>query len=295
MKRRAWITLGAVVLGGGGVATYAVAGPPSGHGQAKRPVKVYALALKSAASGRQELPRTQTKQFSMLGVSWKDAGKRLHGTAQVRTHSIETGEWTAWKNLEADVDPLEDPEAGAGARGASEPLWVGPSDGVQVQVVHKDGSTSSALPKGLEVSLVDPGVATAAEQKAEPAAYVADVTPTDSASATDSVSRAEALPAHRHGQHRRRPGHPRLAGDRQRRPEVGEPADPDDGHLRPDHHQFQPHRRVRHRGHLVDDGVRLRGQHPYLVRVLHAGDPSGDLGHRVRQLDGAFLHQLPGR
>lgn len=171
--------------------TYAVASPSSDHGtegQAKRPVRVYDLALKGTASGKRELPRTETKQFSLLGVSWTGATKRLHGTAQVRTRSSETGEWTAWKDLEANVDPLQDPEAGADARGASEPLWVGPSDGVQVQVVHKDGSTSSGLPKGLEVNLVDPGVATAAEQKAEPAAYVADVTPTDSASPTDTES-----------------------------------------------------------------------------------------------------------
>lgn len=150
--------------------TYAVASPSSDHGtegQAKRPVRVYDLALKGTASGKRELPRTETKQFSLLGVSWTGATKRLHGTAQVRTRSSETGEWTAWKDLEANVDPLQDPEAGADARGASEPLWVGPSDGVQVQVVHKDGSTSSGLPKGLEVNLVDPGVATAAEQKAE--------------------------------------------------------------------------------------------------------------------------------
>ncbi|MEU6087589.1 peptidoglycan recognition protein [Streptomyces sp. NPDC047085] len=179
-----------MVLGGGGVVTYAVASPSSGDGagQPKRPVKVYDLALKSAAGGKRELPRTETKQFSMLGVSWTGSTQRLHGTAQVRTHSLKTGEWTAWQDLEANVDPLEDPTARAHARGASEPLWVGPSDGVEVQVVHKDGSTSSGLPKGLEVNLVDPGVATAAEQKTEPAAYAVDATASDSASPTDSTA-----------------------------------------------------------------------------------------------------------
>ncbi|MGW2957300.1 N-acetylmuramoyl-L-alanine amidase [Streptomyces sp. NPDC001220] len=204
MKRRVWLTLGAVVLGGGGVATYAVAGP-SGHGaaeQAKRPVKVYELALKDGASGERELPRTNTARFSMLGVSWTGATKRLHGTAQVRTRSVASGKWTAWQDLEA-ADPLEDPQAEPDARGASEPLWVGPSDGVQVQIVHQDGSTSSGLPKGLQVNLVDPGVATSAETKAEPAAYVAEGTPSDSASPTDSgsasptdsVSPSESVPA----------------------------------------------------------------------------------------------------
>ncbi|WP_406110781.1 N-acetylmuramoyl-L-alanine amidase [Streptomyces sp. NBC_01003] len=199
MKRRAWITLGAVVLGGGGLVTYAVATPsqdPGAAGRAKRPVKVYDLALKGTTSGKRELPGTQTKQFSMLGVSWTDATKRLHGSAQVRTRSLETGAWTAWKDLEANVDPLEGPKAGAEMRGASEPLWVGPSDGVQVQVVHKNGSSDSGLPKGLEVNLVDPGVATDAEMKAKPAAYVApavsdSASPTDSVTPTDSASPSE--------------------------------------------------------------------------------------------------------
>ncbi|MEV5952923.1 N-acetylmuramoyl-L-alanine amidase [Streptomyces sp. NPDC051987] len=189
VRRRAWLTLGAVVLGGGGVVTYAVA-VPSGHGtgvQAKRPVKVYDLGLKAAADGTRELPRTHTRQFSLLGVSWTGAAKRLHGTAQVRTRSVESGKWSAWHDLEA-ADPLEDPEAGPDARGASEPLWVGPSDGVQVQVRHGKGSADAGLPKGLQVNLVDPGVATTAETRAEPAAFVADGTPGDSASPADSAS-----------------------------------------------------------------------------------------------------------
>ena len=49
MKRRAWLTLGAVVLGGGGVVSYAVASPSTDQGtRPKRPVKVYDLALKGA-------------------------------------------------------------------------------------------------------------------------------------------------------------------------------------------------------------------------------------------------------
>ncbi|MFF4574454.1 N-acetylmuramoyl-L-alanine amidase [Streptomyces sp. NPDC001410] len=194
LKRRAWLTLGAVVLGGGGVVSYAVASPShdSGDaGRAKRPVKVYDLALKGTANGRRELPRTDTEQFSMLGVSWTGAAKRLDGTAQVRTRDRETGDWSAWRDLEVNVDPLERPDAGV--RGSSEPLWVGSSDGVQAQVVHKDGSTVP-LPKGLQVNLVDPGVVTDAETKsgagdAHPAAFATDTaSPSDSptASASDS-------------------------------------------------------------------------------------------------------------
>ncbi|MFJ4783008.1 peptidoglycan recognition protein [Streptomyces sp. NPDC088794] len=189
MKRRAWLTLGAVVLGGGGLASYAIASPSAegaADGQAKRPAKVYDLTLKNTATGKRELARTETKQFSLLGVSWTGATKDLDGTAQVRTRSTDTGAWTAWQDLETNVDPVEDPEERAGARGASEPLWVGPSDGVQVQVVHEDGSTSAGLPKGLEVNLVDPGVVTPAEQKAEPAAFVADASPSATVTTTAS-------------------------------------------------------------------------------------------------------------
>ncbi|MEU0209290.1 N-acetylmuramoyl-L-alanine amidase [Streptomyces canus] len=196
MKRRAWLTLGAVVLGGGGIATYAAASPSTdaaGGLQPKRPVKVYDLTLKSAAVGKRELPRTETKEFSLLGVSWTGVTKPLEGKAQVRTRSSDTGEWTAWQDLETNIDPPEDPEERSGARGASEPLWVGPSDGVQVQVVHEDGTTSAGLPKGLEVNLVDPGIATAAEQKntgddTDPAAFAADATPTPTPTVSDSTS-----------------------------------------------------------------------------------------------------------
>ncbi|MFF7756467.1 peptidoglycan recognition protein family protein [Streptomyces griseorubiginosus] len=184
MKRRAWLTLGAVVLGGGGIAGYAVASPSTdgAGGPAERPVKVYNLGLKAPETGERELPRTETKQFSLLGISWTGATKKLDGKAQVRTRSVDAGTWTSWQDLETDADPVEDADERAGARGASEPLWVGPSDGVEVQVVHEDGTTSAGLPSGLKVNLVDPGV-TAAEADAatEPAAYAEDVTPSPSA------------------------------------------------------------------------------------------------------------------
>ncbi|NEA99787.1 peptidoglycan recognition protein [Streptomyces sp. SID13726] len=186
MKRRAWLTLGAVVVTGGGVTTYATAGPADNSADTieKRPVKVYDLALKAPETGERELPRTETRQFSLLGVSWTGATRQLDGRAQVRTRSLDTGAWTSWQDLETDADPVEDPQERAGARGASEPLWVGPSDGVEVQVVHEDGTTSSGLPKGLEVNLVDPGVVTEAETRPteaeptapEPAAYARSVT-----------------------------------------------------------------------------------------------------------------------
>ncbi|CAM5244403.1 MULTISPECIES: peptidoglycan recognition protein family protein [Streptomyces] len=185
MRRRAWLTLGAVLIGGGGVVTYATASPSDGAGapgQDRRPVEVYGLALKGTAAGERKLPRTETEQFSLVGVSWTGALKPLEGAAQVRARGLESGEWGAWQDLELNAAPPEEVEAGM--RGASQPLWVGPSDGVEARVVHEDGTTG-ALPKGLEVNLVDPGVVTEAETRLdapEPAAFVMDASPSSSPS-----------------------------------------------------------------------------------------------------------------
>ncbi|MGA4850826.1 FG-GAP-like repeat-containing protein [Streptomyces sp. G5(2025)] len=151
-KRRAWLTIGAVVLGGAGAVTYAAAGPnagdePGADPYAKRPASVHDLALKADGAAR-ELPRTSTGQFSLLGVSWSGATRELAGTAQVRTRALGSGKWSGWRALKPE----------AGARAASEPLWVGPSDGVEVRVAAADGPARRELPKDLEVSLVDPGV-----------------------------------------------------------------------------------------------------------------------------------------
>ncbi|MFJ7339093.1 N-acetylmuramoyl-L-alanine amidase [Streptomyces sp. NPDC101110] len=107
-------------------------------------------------------PRT-TEQFSMIGITWDDPHATLYGIAQVRTRSLESGAWTAWRPLETDGRA---PETGpdrdrTGVRGSTQPLWTGPSDGVQVRV------TGWRLPEGLRVELVDPaagsdGVHTAA-------------------------------------------------------------------------------------------------------------------------------------
>ncbi|WP_236580004.1 FG-GAP-like repeat-containing protein [Streptomyces sp. HM190] len=156
-KRRAWLTLGAAVAGGASVVSYAVASPQDGaHGAvasvagAPRPAEVRDVALMSADGGRPALARTRTAPFSLLGVSWTDASARLDGTAQVRTRATATGRWSAWRALRPSATPP------GGTRGASEPLWVGPSDGVEARIVTAGGSPAG-LPEGLRVDLVDPG------------------------------------------------------------------------------------------------------------------------------------------
>ncbi|MFJ4009641.1 RHS repeat-associated core domain-containing protein [Streptomyces sp. NPDC090026] len=75
--------------------------------------------------------------------------------ALARTRSAETGAWSDWIELEPYKPGLDGDRPGA--RGATEPVWVGPSDGAEVRVNDPSGE----LPAGLRLDLVDPGKAAA--------------------------------------------------------------------------------------------------------------------------------------
>ncbi|NLT53846.1 MAG: peptidoglycan recognition protein [Actinomycetales bacterium] len=93
-----------------------------------------------------------TRPFSMLGVTWSDPEAAIMvGAVRVRARSLATGRWSGWLEVETGDEDLATAESGA--RGGTSPLWVGPSDGVEVQV---DGGRST-LPAGLRLELVDPG------------------------------------------------------------------------------------------------------------------------------------------
>ncbi|MGW0558530.1 hypothetical protein ACWDZ6_30850 [Streptomyces sp. NPDC002926] len=199
MKRRAWLTVGAVVLGGAGVVTIAVANPsdpPKKPHQQERAAKLRTLQLDKGGATERELPATGTDPFSLVGIGWDSATVEVKGTAQVRTRNAETGKWSGWQALELDAHRPDGAEATA--HGASEPLWVGPSTGVQVRV-----DSGKALPRNLKLHMVDPGVSSA--EAKNPAATVMDnaafavdetpsaspgdpVTPTAPASPTDTAA-----------------------------------------------------------------------------------------------------------
>ncbi|MGW1026481.1 N-acetylmuramoyl-L-alanine amidase [Streptomyces sp. NPDC002577] len=158
--RTTWLAVGAAVLGGAGLATVAVAAPDGAASaeEAARPAGAQTMAFGGTAKAKRTLPRTETKVFSLIGVSWEDHTKRFDGTAQIRTRSAETGEWSGWRDLDFDtVAPETDETRAADTRGASEPLWAGPSDAVEARVVA-DG-TQTAVPQGLRLDLIDPGTA----------------------------------------------------------------------------------------------------------------------------------------
>ncbi|MEU9334870.1 peptidoglycan recognition protein [Streptomyces sp. NPDC048290] len=162
-------------------------GPGSGTGV---PGSTESLPLGPLSESRalgstlQGLPVRDVRHFSLLGVIWDDPDAELHGRVQVRTRSALTGVWTDWQDLETHnaehaADPDTDERSSPRVRGATAPLWVGESDGVEVRVQAQaeetaasggDGARSGGeaiLPAGLRIELIDPGVADA-EAPAEP-------------------------------------------------------------------------------------------------------------------------------
>ncbi|MFE0273113.1 N-acetylmuramoyl-L-alanine amidase [Streptomyces sp. NPDC058992] len=185
-RRRLWGTAATAVVGLTGVLVFQQVSGGSGSGtQADGmpgPVKAQSRTERLTASddGRSAaLPQRDTERFSMLGVTWTDPAARFAGTVEVRTRSVDSGEWSRWLRLEGDSGQGE---RGA-VRGGTEPAWVGASNGVEVRV-RAGASTTSGLPAGLRLDMVDPGSGKVTGM--EPAAFsveeTEEPTPTDSPS-----------------------------------------------------------------------------------------------------------------
>ncbi|MEV5433580.1 peptidoglycan recognition protein [Streptomyces sp. NPDC052701] len=134
------------------------------------PLKPFTRDRTTGAPVEQGLPRRDVRHFSLVGVVWDDPGTELHGRVQVRTRDAATGAWSGWQDVEThNADHAADPDtaerASGRVRGATAPLWVGDSDGVEVRVRaeagHAGGGTPAPavplLPEGLRLELVDPG------------------------------------------------------------------------------------------------------------------------------------------
>ncbi|QKW50216.1 peptidoglycan recognition protein [Streptomyces buecherae] len=139
----------------------------------------------------------KVRPFSLVGVVWDDARADLHGQVQVRTRAAGTDRWSGWQDVETHSDDAPDLDAddrrSGRVRGATAPLWVGDSDGVQLRVrpharpapdhphAPTDRHAAGPLPSGLRLELVHPGdpqPATTAKP-ADPADPAAKVGPAD--------------------------------------------------------------------------------------------------------------------
>ncbi|MFD7403969.1 FG-GAP-like repeat-containing protein [Streptomyces sp. NPDC059866] len=198
LRRRAWLTIGAVLVGGAGAVTYAVADQPAptdGKGAARKP-SVHTLKLKDEGRGRKGLDRRDTDRFSAVVLTWDDPEAAAKGKPQVRTRDIETGKWSAWQTVALEPSQADGAEAErAAARGGTESLWTGDSDGIEVRLVNGDGTEATGQPTGMDVKLLDPGTDpegigtnAAGADGMEPAAFVAETSApvTESPTATDT-------------------------------------------------------------------------------------------------------------
>ncbi|MEU3510135.1 N-acetylmuramoyl-L-alanine amidase [Streptomyces longwoodensis] len=93
-----------------------------------------------------------TRPFSLLGVTWDDPRARLTGTAEFRTRSAVSGQWSGWSALDADDGPGD----ASARRGGTSAVWAGPSDSAEVRIAV-DSDTTAVLPAGLRLDLIDPG------------------------------------------------------------------------------------------------------------------------------------------
>ncbi|MGW0614169.1 peptidoglycan recognition protein family protein [Streptomyces sp. NPDC002788] len=256
-------------------------------------------ATPSAPATEQGLPRRAVRHFSLVGVVWDDPEAELHGRVQVRTRAVETGAWSGWQDVEthntehaADRDT---PESTSGrVRGATAPLWVGDSDGVELRVRSEAESTEAdaaqngtgartlpaapPLPFGLRLELVDPGddapppgapadgtrtagLGFEAYAATEASAVNADLAPLD-ATEIAALNRAETeweLPASRAGE---------LTGQQRAKPYVGP---------RP--------RIVTRRGWGADEGLREQGfRYTKKVRAAFVHHTAGGNTYRCSQV-----------
>ncbi|MGW6705334.1 peptidoglycan recognition protein family protein [Streptomyces sp. NPDC054956] len=128
--------------------------------------EVRKLALQSKGS-EAVFAKQGTELFGLLGVSWTDPAAEVKGKIEARTRNAETGKWSGWIAL----DPMQAGLDGKrpSAHGATEPVWVGPSNGAEVR------ASGGSLPAGLELNLVDPGSTGSGKKKgelnADPAAF----------------------------------------------------------------------------------------------------------------------------
>ncbi|SDS22667.1 N-acetylmuramoyl-L-alanine amidase [Actinoplanes derwentensis] len=155
-------------------------------------VKTTLRSVDLTVSGtKADLPQRTTKRFSLLGVTWNDGRSAPDGTLEVRTRSVATGEWSGWQALQLRDDAPDGAEAADLGRGATAPLWVGPSDGVAARIAGK----GSGLPAGLRIDMIDPGSDSGGKGGGEPAPRASAPAPESPAPTLSTEAPAPAEPS----------------------------------------------------------------------------------------------------
>lgn len=123
--------------------------PPDRSPLDARTVQLGSAELVDGPSGRVRSARMTTSSFTMVGVTW-----RGDAVPDVDVRTRDGRRWGAWQDLQPLGEHAPDPGTGESRRSAdlsaTDLLWVGPSDGVQVRF---DGDPA----KRARLVLVDPG------------------------------------------------------------------------------------------------------------------------------------------
>jgi uncharacterized protein with LGFP repeats len=97
--------------------------------------------------------RTGTEEFSLVGVTWAYDAAVTDTVVRMRALSV-TGAWGEWSEITVE-DPgrLAAATPGVSLRGGTEPVWTGPSAGIEAELVTRSG----VQPSDARLDLVDPG------------------------------------------------------------------------------------------------------------------------------------------
>jgi hypothetical protein len=122
---------------------------------------------------------TDVDEFSLVGVSWANDPAVTDTLVQVRVQDA-SGDWGEWTEIGTETtQPNSEADAAPKLRGGTEPLWTGPSNGVEAELVTRSG----AQPTDVTLDLIDPGESDA------------DTAVLGSPDITDSAHAASAMPA----------------------------------------------------------------------------------------------------
>jgi hypothetical protein len=101
--------------------------------------------------------RTGTPEFSLVGVTWADDPAVTDTGVRVRVQSV-AGTWGEWTEIEAHESGADETATRlTSIRGGTEPMWTGPSTGVEAEVVTRSG----AHPLDVHLDLVAAGTSPA--------------------------------------------------------------------------------------------------------------------------------------
>ena len=101
--------------------------------------------------------RTETQEFSLVGVTWADDPAITDTGVRVRVQSA-AGAWGEWTEIESHDSGADATATGrTSIRGGTEPVWTGPSTGVEAEVVTRSG----AHPLDVHLDLVAAGTSPA--------------------------------------------------------------------------------------------------------------------------------------